>query len=61
MRNLDDMLESIAVLYPGEWYNTDGPVGWFAVSNDEGIIAYFREESDAFRFRLAEINRKLNG
>lgn len=40
------------------------PVGeppWFAVSNPEGIVAFFRDESDALRFRLAEINRELNG
>lgn len=35
--------------------------GWYAVTNDDGIIAYFASESDALRFRLAEINRALNG
>lgn len=34
---------------------------WFAVCNDEGIVAYFADEPTAFRFRLAEINRELNG
>lgn len=37
------------------------PTGWWAVSNDDGICAYFANEGDAFRFRLAEINRALNG
>lgn len=37
--------------------------GWFTVSTDErgGVIAYFGEEEDALRFRLAEVNRLLNG
>lgn len=33
---------------------------WYAVVNEEGIIAYFGRENDAFRFRLDYINRKLN-
>ncbi len=36
------------------------PIGWYFVSNDDGAIAYFASESDACRFRLSEINRKLN-
>jgi len=32
----------------------------FAVTDDAGIIAYFVRESDALRFRLAEVNRLLN-
>ena len=34
--------------------------GWFAVVNEEGICAYFGNETDALRFRLDYINRKLN-
>jgi len=34
---------------------------WYTVSNTRGIIAYFGSESDALRFRLGEINRRLNG
>jgi len=41
--------------------NIQGLLGWFWVCNDEGVYAYFSKESDAFRFRLAEINRRLNG
>lgn len=33
----------------------------YYVCNDDGIIAYFLDEADANRFRLAEINRYLNG
>lgn len=33
---------------------------WWAVEND-GVVAYFKSDADACRFRLAEINRALNG
>ena len=36
-------------------------VGWFAVVNEEGIIAYFGKEKHAFKFRLDYINNELNG
>lgn len=61
-RTLDDLLDDWQVHAPGMWENEDGPKGWYAVSNaDEGIVAYFMTEASAFRFRLAEINRTLNG
>lgn len=59
-KNLDDLLEDVSVLAPGMWDNETGPKGWYAVTNDDGIIAYFGREADAFRFRLDYINRKLN-
>lgn len=59
-RNLNDLLEDIDVMPPGMWENDDGPKGWFAVANDEGVTAYFCKEADAFRFRLDLINRILN-
>jgi len=34
--------------------------GWYAVVSDLGIIAYFAEEKEAFRYRLEYINRILN-
>lgn len=58
---LEMLLEVWAVMEPGLWENETGPKGWYAVSNDDGIVAYFGKEADAFRFRLAEINRELNG
>lgn len=60
---LDKLLDDWAVLAPGEWENSVAPEldGWFAVANTEGIVAYFGNERDAYRFRLAEINRALNG
>jgi len=33
---------------------------WWAVLNDEGIIAYFEYEKDACAFRLNKINNILN-
>ncbi len=57
---LDDLLEEISVMPPGQWENESGPKDWFAVCNDNGIIAYFGKESDAFRFRLDTINLILN-
>lgn len=49
VEDMDDMEEPHTV-----------PDGWYAVSNGDGIIAYFGSESDACRYRLAEINRRLN-
>jgi hypothetical protein len=61
-KTLAQLLDAVAVYYPGEWQNEVGPKGWYAVSVlDRGILAYFQEESDAFRWRLAEINRIMNG
>ena len=58
---LSELLETWSVLEPGQWENEEGPDGWYAVCNDDGIVAYFGVEEAAFRFRLAEINRELNG
>jgi hypothetical protein len=59
-KDLDDLLEDWTVLGPTQWKNNEGPNGWWAVTDDAGIVAYFQYESDAFRFRLSEINRILN-
>jgi hypothetical protein len=56
--DIDDLFEIIAVDAPGLWDNEHGPKGWWAVSHaDVGIVAYFMDETDAFRFRLDWINR----
>lgn len=57
---MNELLDAIAVMAPGMWANEEGPAGWYAVCNEEGIIAYFEDETDAFRFRLDYINRRLN-
>lgn len=60
--NLTELLEFWFVAAPGMWDNDDGTIGWWAVGNDDqGLIAYFKNEQDAFRFRLDQINRTLNG
>ena len=59
--SLDELLDRWQVLPPGMWENDTGPRGWYAVTNDDGIVAYFSVETAALRFRLAEINRALNG
>jgi len=61
--SLDELLEAWSVHAPGMWDNDQGPEGWYAVSSDEagGIVAYFADETSALRYRLAEINRTLNG
>jgi hypothetical protein len=60
-KSMGDLLEEYGVLDPYDWINDEGPKGWYAVANDDGIIAYFRDERSALRFRLSEINRLLNG
>lgn len=64
--NLDEALGDVEVHEPGSWVmdsgmtTTDG--GWYAVSTgDDGIVATFRAEHDAYRFRLDLINYWLNG
>lgn len=61
-KSLDELLEDWTVCPPGTWENDYGPKGWYAVSSadDGGIIVYFRDEADAFRYRLDKINRILN-
>ncbi len=59
---LKELLEEWSVLTPNQWENDKGPEGWYAVCNDDdGIIAYFKEEKKAYSFRLSEINKILNG
>jgi hypothetical protein len=59
-KSLDELLDDWSVSDVEE-DNIQTVNGWWAVSNTEGVIAYFGREADAFRFRLAEINRELNG
>lgn len=58
--NIDALLEEYCVEKPGEWRNDHGPKNWYGVSNNDGIIAYFGDETDAFRFRISCINARLN-
>lgn len=53
---LDHLLEKWLVV----WETHGGPEGWYAVVNDDGIVAYFSNEKDACDFRLMKINMELN-
>ena len=61
---LNELLEEISVQEIDEKVaalnNIQDLVGWFGVVTDLGIIAYFGNEREAFRFRLDYINRILN-
>ena len=59
-KTLEELLEDWSVLPPGTWENKSGPQDWYAVCNDDGIVAYFAKEQDAFIFRLDKINTELN-
>lgn len=58
--DLDTMLTTVVVLEPGMWENDTGPQNWYAVEDETGIIAYFANGTDAYRFRLDQINGRLN-
>ena len=60
MQTILEELENIQVIAPHCWENEEGPVGWYAVCNEKGIIAYFGDENDAFSFRLHYINMRMN-
>lgn len=66
-KSLDDLLEEIQA---GEvdQYMVDvnqgkiaGLLGWWWVEDGEQLLGYFPTETEALRYRLAEINRRLNG
>lgn len=63
MKDLDELLEEWAVHSPGMWENKNRPKlrDWYAVSNNDGIVAYFGKREDAYMFRLDKINQILNG
>jgi hypothetical protein len=59
---LELLLEQWDVLDPGMWENDQTKTlgDWYAVTGPDGIVAYFGNETDAFRFRLDKVNRILN-
>ena len=61
MRTLEDLQEEVTVIEPGMWENESSKLipTWYAVANDEGIIAYFGREDDAYVFRSAYIANLL--
>ncbi len=59
--DINELLDTIHVDASDMWENEEGPKSWCAVAtDDDGIIAYFSNPRDAFRFRLDLINRRLN-
>ena len=61
--DLLEWLDAVSVMAPGMWMNeaSDALPKWCAVVDEnDGIIAYFLNATEAFRFRLDYINRKLN-
>jgi hypothetical protein len=60
MRTFYDLLEDISVIPAGEVLASDVSE-WFVVADNDGVIAYFAREADAFAFRLMVINMALNG
>jgi hypothetical protein len=63
---LDSMCDLISVGDVDDHHNESnggklsGILGWCFVDDSERVIAYFANETDAFRFRLDLINQKLN-
>ena len=61
---LNELLEEISVQEIDEecaqLNNINSLIGWFGVVTDLGIIAYFGNDVEAYRFRLDYINRILN-
>jgi len=60
MKDLNEILDSITVMEPGEWENDTGPKDWFAVITDRGIVAYTGTEELAFKLRLWLVNDLIN-
>ena len=57
--NLCDWLDTIQIKTDLSTVDVD-VTGWFGVSDDRGVYAYFGNEKDACRFRLNEISRRMN-
>ena len=61
MKDLDYALDVWRVEPQVERDDPSSVLGWYPVSNESGIVAYFGSEAAACRFRLVEVNRTLNG
>lgn len=55
-----ELLDNIAVEETNMFTAGDHPINMYAVISTNGILAYFANELDAYRFRLDYINRLLN-
>ncbi len=46
-------MNDILVHDPGTWENKDGPLDWYAISNEDGIFAYANTEQNTYDIRDA--------
>lgn len=51
--DFDEWVGDIDVHPPGVWENAQGPDGWWAVSDDDGIRVYASTEDTAFAIKDA--------
>lgn len=52
----------IDIFDPGGWENNEGPRGWYAIGDDNGLFAYAADLMHALVIRdLARIRAKANG
>ncbi len=64
-KSLDALLQAWAVGYVDAHHRIVvnakcPPIGWYHVSNNSGVVAYFGREGDAYAYRLMCINNELN-
>jgi hypothetical protein len=63
---LDDWLDAVTVHDPDGRKDTPNPKNWpkdwwgVSAADQGGILAYFANETDAYRFRLDYINHRMN-
>ena len=59
---LADLLDEVTVTHRSQLDDVDWGEGldWGVVHPDDGVVAVFRKERDALRYRLNLINRILN-
>lgn len=59
---LDELLDAISVVELDECETPPaGLIGeWYAVLDEDGVVAWFASEADAYRCRLDIINRRLH-
>lgn len=58
--SLSDALERWIVHAPGQWENATGPRTFWAVANEDGIVAYFADGQSANRYRLMMVALDCN-
>lgn len=62
MPTLDELLDAISVVELDRCnHQPAGLIGdWYCVLDEDGVVAWFAECRDAYRYRLDLINRRLN-